>query len=104
MNEALEAARLAVRCDSPLIQRRSAAEGAGIAELACFPGDECDDLVRPWPDERPALRTAWLVVHEDLRRAARIRVVTSAIVDAFRRQRGTLLHGERMRSKVSARR
>jgi hypothetical protein len=36
---------------------------------------------------------AWLVVHQDLRRSARIRVVTSAIVDAFRRQSGTLRHG-----------
>jgi len=93
MGEALEGARVAVRCDNPLIQRRTAAEGAGIAELACFLGDECADLVRIWPDEPPALRTAWLVVHQDLRRSARIRAVTSAIVDAFRRQSGTLRHG-----------
>lgn len=93
MGEALEGARLAVRCDNPLIQRRTSAEGAGIAELACFLGDECSDLVRIWPDEPPALRTAWLVVHQDLRRSARIRVVTSAIVDAFRRQSETLRNG-----------
>jgi DNA-binding transcriptional LysR family regulator len=49
--------------------------------------------VRIWPDEPPALRTAWLVVHQDLRRSARIRVVTSAIVEAFRRQSDTLRGG-----------
>jgi DNA-binding transcriptional LysR family regulator len=93
MGEALEGARLAVRCDNPLIQLQAAAQDIGIAELACFLGDECADLVRIWPDEPPALRTAWLVVHQDLRRSARIRVVTSAIVEAFRRQSGTLRRG-----------
>jgi DNA-binding transcriptional LysR family regulator len=51
------------------------------------------DLVRVWPDEPPAVRTAWLVVHRDLRRSARIRVITSVIVEAFRRQSGTLREG-----------
>jgi DNA-binding transcriptional LysR family regulator len=93
MGETLEGARVAVRCDSPLIQRQAAAQEVGIAELACFLGDECAELVRVWPDEPPALRTVWLVVHQDLRRSARIRVVTSAIVEAFRRQSGTLRCG-----------
>lgn len=93
MSEALEGARVAVRCDNPFIQRQTAAEGAGIAELACFFADDCADLVRIWPDEPPVLRTAWLVVHQDLRRSARLRVVMSAIVEAFRRQSETLRHG-----------
>ncbi|MBS0420946.1 MAG: LysR family transcriptional regulator [Proteobacteria bacterium] len=93
MGEALEGARVAVRCDNPLIQVEAAAQDVGIAELACCLGDECAGLVRIWPDEPPALRTAWLVVHQDLRRSARIRVVTSAIVETFRRQSGTLRRG-----------
>jgi DNA-binding transcriptional LysR family regulator len=90
MGEALEGARVAIRCDNPLIQLKAAAQDAGIVELACFLGDECADLARIWPEEPPALRTAWLVVHQDLRRSARIRVVTSAIVEAFRRHSGAL--------------
>jgi DNA-binding transcriptional LysR family regulator len=93
MGETLEGARVAVRCDHPLIQLQAAAQDVGIAELACFLGDECAGVARIWPDEPPALRTAWLVVHQDLRRSARIRVVTSAIVEAFRRQSGTLRGG-----------
>jgi DNA-binding transcriptional LysR family regulator len=54
---------------------------------------ECAELARIWPDEPPALRTAWLVVHQDLRRSARIRVVTSAIADAFRRHSRILRNG-----------
>jgi len=93
MDESLEGARIALRCDHPLIQAQAAANGIGIAELACFLGDVCADLVRIWQDEPPALRSAWLVMHEDFRRSARIRVVSSAIADAFRRQRKILQQG-----------
>jgi DNA-binding transcriptional LysR family regulator len=93
MSESLDEARIALRCDNPLIQVQAAANGIGIAELACFLGDDCADLVRIWPGEPPALRSVWLVLHEDLRRSARIRVVSSTIGDTFRRQRKILQHG-----------
>lgn len=93
MNESVEEARIALRCDNPLIQLQAAANGIGIAELACFLGDDCANVVRLWPGEPPALRSVWLVLHEDLRRSARIRVVSSIIGDTFRRQRKILQHG-----------
>lgn len=93
MNESLAEARIALRCDNPLIQLRAAANGIGVAELACFLGDDCADLVRIWPGEPPTVRLVWLVLHEDLRRSARIRVVSSMIGDTFRRQRNILRHG-----------
>lgn len=93
MSESLDEARIALRCDNPLIQLQAAANGIGVAELACFLGDDCADLVRIWPGEPPALRSVWLVLHEDLRRSARIRVVSSVIGDTFRRQRKILQHG-----------
>jgi hypothetical protein len=62
MGESLDGARVAIRCDNPLIQLKAAANEAGsIAELACFLGDSSRELVRIWPDEPPARRTAWLV-------------------------------------------
>lgn len=93
LGESLEGARIALRCDSPLVQLRAAARDVGIAELACVLGDESNQVTRVWPDEPPALRTAWLVMHQDLRRSARIRVVASAIGEAFRRQAGVLAQG-----------
>ena len=39
MGESLEGARIALRCDNPLIQLRAAANDVGIAELTCFLGD-----------------------------------------------------------------
>ena len=102
MGESLEGARVAVRCDSPLVQMRAAADHLGIAELACFLGDAETDVVRIWPDEPPALRTAWLVVHQDLRRSARIKVVASAITDAFHRQFATLRSGHTAKRSAAA--
>ena len=76
MGESLDGGRVAIRCDSPLIQLKAAANEVGIAELACFLGDSSRELVRIWPDEPPARRTAWLVIHQ--------------IGEAFRRLRKTL--------------
>ncbi len=102
MGESLEGARVAVRCDNPLVQMRAAVDHLGIAELACFLGDAETDVVRIWPDEPPALRTAWLVVHQDLRRSARIKVVASAITDAFHRQLATLRNGHAAKRSAAA--
>jgi DNA-binding transcriptional LysR family regulator len=93
MGESLEGARIALRCDNPLIQLKAAANEVGIVELACFLGDDSPDLVRVWPDEPPARRTAWLIVHQDMRRSARIRTVSAAISDVFRRQSRILQQG-----------
>jgi DNA-binding transcriptional LysR family regulator len=93
MGEALEGSRVALRCDNPLIQLKAAADEVGIVELTCFLGDSSPDLVRVWPHEPPARRTVWLIVHQDMRRAARIRAVSAAIGDAFRRQRNLLEDG-----------
>jgi hypothetical protein len=35
----------------------------------------------------------WLIMHQDMRRAARIRAVSSVITEAFRRQRRILEQG-----------
>ena len=93
MGESLDGARIALRCDNTLIQLQAAANDAGIAELACFLGDASPDLVRIWPNEVPLRRTAWLIVHQDMRRSARIRAVSAAVTEAFRRQRKSLGQG-----------
>ena len=93
MGESLEGARVALRCDSPLIQIRAAANHVGIVEAACFLGDSSPGLVRVWPDEAPARRVAWLIMHQDLQRAARVKAVSGVITEAFRRQRKILEQG-----------
>ena len=101
LGESLDGARIALRCDNPLIQRTAAANDVGIAELACFLGDCSPDVIRVWPHEAPARRTVWLILHEDMRRSARIRAVSAAITEAFRHQRNTLAEESRSRSAPS---
>jgi len=93
MGEALEGARIALRCNNPLIQLKAAAAEVGIAELACVLGDSSPDVVRVWPDVAPTPRPTWLIVHQDLRRSARIKAVSTAISEAFRQRRGSLEQG-----------
>ena len=93
MGEQLDGARIALRCDSPVIQLRAAANRAGIAEVACFLGDASPDLVRVWPERPPTRRVAWLITHQDMRRAARVRAVSGAITEAFHRHRRVLEQG-----------
>jgi DNA-binding transcriptional LysR family regulator len=93
MGESLDGARIALRCDNPLIQLKAAASEVGIAELMCFLGDSSPSLVRVWPNEAPARRPVWLIVHQDMRRSARIRAVSATIAEAFHRQRKTLEQG-----------
>jgi DNA-binding transcriptional LysR family regulator len=93
MGEQLEGARIALRCDSPFVQLRTAASHGGITEAVCFLGDAAPDLVRVWPDRAPARRPVWLITHQDMRRAARIKAVSNAITEAFRRERRALEQG-----------
>src|SRR5215471_12218385 len=94
LGESMENARTAMQCDNPLIQMQAAREGIGIAELACFLGDQ-SELVRVWPSEPPLLRPVWLLVHRDLRGSTRVKLVSAAIVDAFRRNAKILRDGQR---------
>src|SRR5262249_38768084 len=56
LGESMENARTAMQCDNPLIQMQAAREGIGIAELACFLGDQ-SELVRSGPSGCSCIRT-----------------------------------------------
>ena len=99
MGEALEGARIALRSNSPCVQAKAAAGGLGISELTCLIGDDYPGLMRIWPEEEPLLRSVWLITHEDLRRSAKIRVLSSIIVDAFAREARMLRYGQRRPSR-----
>lgn len=62
----------------------------GLGVIPCFVGDQEADLVRvsaPLADDRSQL---WLVIHEDLRQAPRVRAVVDRVVDLFDRHRRLL--------------
>jgi DNA-binding transcriptional LysR family regulator len=94
MGESLQGARYAVRSNDQYAQLTAAAQDLGICELACFFGDSYPEVVRVWAEETPNFRPVWLITHQDLRRAARIRVVSVAIAAAFERKAKTLRYGQ----------
>jgi len=94
MGESMEGAQTIIRTNDPFLQLRATAEGLGISELACFFADECAEVTRVWPHEAPMVWPVWLIVHEDLVRATRIRVVSAAIAETFQHEARVLRHGK----------
>jgi DNA-binding transcriptional LysR family regulator len=78
---------------STFTQMKAVAGGIGISELPCCLADDRPELERVWPDERPTMRPIWMVTHQDLRRAAKIRLVSNAIADAFANDAAILRYG-----------
>jgi DNA-binding transcriptional LysR family regulator len=59
--------------------------GIGMAVLPCFLADHERDLVRVLPPERGAASGLWLITHERVRRAPRVRVVIDFIAERLKR-------------------
>ena len=70
---------LVLMVDSVLSMRAAIKSGAGIGIMECYLGDSDPDLVRVW--DQPVFNEPWwLVVHRDLRKAARIRAVMDFLI------------------------
>lgn len=70
-----------------IAQLQAAKAGAGLCVLPDFIAAREPGLVRVLPDAVRLSRSLWLVTHADLKRLARIRAVTSLIVEAVRADR-----------------
>lgn len=92
-SEALAGARVALFSNSPFVQMSAVAAGIGIGVMPCFFGDDRPEFQRLSFAEPPLLRPVWMVVHRDLRRVARIRLVANAIAEAFEKNRRLLRYG-----------
>jgi molybdate transport repressor ModE-like protein len=99
VGEPIDGARTALRCNNQFAQFKACADGLGIIEAACCFADDCPGIRRLWPGDPPVLKPAWLLCHEDMRRATRIRVVSSAIVNAFEQKSKLLRFGLHTRGR-----
>jgi len=102
-NAGLGGAHTALFSNSPFVQLAAMAAGVGIGVAPCCVGDEYPGLVRLVPGEAPELRPIWMIMHRDLRRVARIRLVANAIAEAFERKRQLLRDGSKGIGKTRAR-
>jgi DNA-binding transcriptional LysR family regulator len=78
--------RVVFRGKGSLPQLVMAKAGLGIAALPCYAGDAEADLVRLIPVSQIMKASVWLVVHEDMRHAGRIRACIELLADGLRAQ------------------
>ncbi|MGU7774153.1 LysR family transcriptional regulator [Burkholderia sp. MR1-5-21] len=76
--------RVVAELDSSLMLATFVRAGLALGELPAYVAQRDPELTRIWPDRRRARPyDAWLVLHQDLARTSRVRVVVDAIADAF---------------------
>lgn len=92
-------ARVALLSNSPSVQLEAVSKGIGIGLFPCFLGDSHPELERLPQAEPPEPREVWLIIHRDLRRVAKIRLVATAIANAFDRNRQLLRSGMRPKTQ-----
>lgn len=73
------------RCDSLLGRRDAVHQGLGAAVLPCYLGEADLGLMRVGMSLDELSVDLWLLVHQDLRRVARIRAFLDFVTDALRR-------------------
>lgn len=83
-----------------LIQLEATKQGMGIGMLPCFMGDGEASLIRVPGAEPEPLFDLWVLSHEDLRAAARMRAFRDFIADAIIAKKD-LLEGRRPRAGTS---
>jgi DNA-binding transcriptional LysR family regulator len=84
--EATEEGRIVVEANSMLSRAEAAARGIGIALLLDGVATTDKRLKPIWPERTESI-DIWLVVHADVQRTARVRVVVDAIAETFRSTR-----------------
>ena len=82
-------ARVGMQTSSHEAAVLAAANGGGLACLACFRADREERLVRLEVPSEPPIADIWLMVHKDNRDNPRIRIVLTHITDCVRK-----IHGE----------
>ena len=86
LEERAAGSRIVFRTKSTLAHLLVTVAGMGIGVLPCYAGDEEPELVRLLPPAQTVQASVWLVVHEDMRHAARIRACVDFLADRLRAQ------------------
>src|SRR5690606_30241950 len=81
LDEIIGSGEVAVRSTSVLAQQEVIASGAGIGILPSFSADPDSRLIALLPEKIAFTRTFWMVMPEDLRGIARMRVVWDHLRD-----------------------
>jgi DNA-binding transcriptional LysR family regulator len=93
INTAAAGAPFTFRSNSTNLIHSLLANGLGLGMLPCWLGDADDSLERVLVNEAYVTRPLTLVIHEDLRRVARVRLVFDALAELFAAEK-SLLEGK----------
>jgi DNA-binding transcriptional LysR family regulator len=93
LDEQMGGQSYAFRSNSTLSMTSACAAGIGIAMLPCWLADVRPPLVRLFGPNEVARRAMALVMHGELRRVQRVRVVADHLVEIFRQHRKLLEDG-----------
>ena len=82
LGEPIDGGRVVLEVNSIFTSLAAAINGLGIATLLPEFAESEPRLMRIWPD-REQVFEVWLVVHADVYKAARVRTVMDALIEAF---------------------
>lgn len=82
--------RPAVRTNNGVMLANAIRGGNGVGVLPCFIGDADPALVRVTPVIEDAATDQWMLVHSDLRKVPRVRIVMDALVQLFKAHRAEI--------------
>jgi DNA-binding transcriptional LysR family regulator len=94
------AGRVVFRTNSTLAMVQATTAGLGLALLPCYVGDSEESLVRVLPPEEALARELWLVLHRDLRDAARVRACVEFLATAIAAREHLLAGSDRPRGRA----
>jgi DNA-binding transcriptional LysR family regulator len=82
--------RVALRTNSIATVFDAVRLGWGAGDLPCFVGDATPELERAFPNDKPEFLDVWLIVHADIQRTSRMRILVDELVRVFREGAGVL--------------
>ncbi|HYV66419.1 MAG TPA: LysR family transcriptional regulator [Myxococcales bacterium] len=84
VEDRLPGGRVTLRTNSIATVLHAVQLGWGAGDLPCFVADAIPELTRAFPGEKPGWLDIWLIVHADVQRTARVRIVVDEVARAFR--------------------
>ncbi|MFC7047766.1 LysR family transcriptional regulator [Emcibacter nanhaiensis] len=94
MEELFRSPHIIFRSTNVMAQYRAALSGVGLAMVHCFMVGDKAGLTPVLPEQIFVERQYWLMVHEDLRKVARIDAVCGFLTDLFRDKQSLMLGRE----------
>jgi DNA-binding transcriptional LysR family regulator len=103
VEDRIPSGHVALRTNSSATVLEAVRLGWGAGDLPCFVGDATPELERAFPGEKPEWVDVWLIVHADVKRSPRVRILVDELVRVFREGAALLAAGASTNSNNAVR-